>query len=291
MEAGRPRTRPPYLRRYFYLDAAAGGDAEGFIVVRGANFGIDPEDDERNVVQLRVGDVECLGAAWRSTTELRCQMQPIPVGETTLHVVAARSTAAPYEVLADCAPGSFRRLDEKLQQLWCQPCPRGTTCAGLARRPVAAYGTFGYRLRKEHATHALYVPCEPADACAGGTLGAAGSSRRCEGMEPHQTEDVAECTSCTAPCVAGLGPPHMRGSCFGYDLLTESAVSDVDCLPPSLTGTQAFCAARAPRDTTSSRAAASRAPRTRRCSCSEHCSSSCSFSPWASGSRRNCPTV
>ena len=68
MEAGRPRTRPPYLRRYFYLDAAAGGDAEGFIVVRGANFGVDPEDDKRNVVQLRVGDVECLGAAWRSTT-------------------------------------------------------------------------------------------------------------------------------------------------------------------------------------------------------------------------------
>ena len=85
--------------------------------MRGANFGIDPEDDERNVVQLRMGDVECLGVAWRSTTELRCQMQPIPVGETTLHVVAARSTAAPYEVLADCAPGSFQRLDEKLQQL------------------------------------------------------------------------------------------------------------------------------------------------------------------------------
>ena len=196
-----------------YLDAAAGGSAEGYVVVRGADFGLDPTTHERNTIKILVDAVECQGAEWRSVTELRCQMQPLAVGPAQIHVAAARSRAAPFPVFADCAPGAFRRHKRAERQLWCEPCPQGTECPGLARRPVARHGTFGYRLSGDHSTHVLFAPCDPVEACAGGALGVAGAagSRRCEGMEVHQQQSVAECTSCTAPCVPSA--PRLSAPC------------------------------------------------------------------------------
>ena len=80
MEAGGLAPGPP---AQVLLPGRRPGRCRGIHCRASANFGIDPEDDERNVVQLRVEDVECLGAAWLGG-RLRCQMQPIPVGGTTL---------------------------------------------------------------------------------------------------------------------------------------------------------------------------------------------------------------
>ena len=63
----------------------------------------------------------------------------------------------------------------------------------------------------------------------GWNLGAAGSSRRCEGMEPTETEDVASARYCRA--WPACGPPHVRdrGSAATGDKI---AVSGDSALPP-----------------------------------------------------------
>ncbi len=157
MEAGRPRTRPPYLRRYFYLDAAAGGDAEGFIVVRGASFGVDPEDDERNVVQLRSAwgmssalarrgarrqscDARCSPFRWAGRhctwSQVGAQRRPMTCSPTARLAPSGASTRSSSSCGASHAPAAQRAPDSHGDR-WQPMAPSVTACARSTRRTLS----------------------------------------------------------------------------------------------------------------------------------------------------------
>ncbi|TPX64332.1 hypothetical protein SpCBS45565_g05951 [Spizellomyces sp. 'palustris'] len=186
-----------------------GGDT---VVVRGVGF---HPDIEMSCVFGGVSSLKTEVVDWNTIV---CTVPPRLAGETSIEIWAFGKKAAtnglPFELLNDCAPGTYLSTTNMTQ---CLGCPDGAICDGGQNPP---YPKYGYH---KASNMDIFLPCFIPSACPSRMNGACKpgfTGPRCSQCEEGLFLKGQECLDCTGS--RGLGPILIVS--FGFVLLSAFGI-------------------------------------------------------------------